>query len=69
MEIRNALQKIENYLTVVANLNKTILLEGTMSREELLLMKKYLYSSIDRIEDIDWCWIIMLKNHLFQLKQ
>ena len=53
MEIRNALQKIENYLTVVANLNKTILLEGTMSREELLLMKKYLYSSIDRIEDIE----------------
>ncbi|MBK6274649.1 MAG: hypothetical protein IPF58_08075 [Saprospirales bacterium] len=24
-----------------------------MSREELLLMKKYLYSSIDRIEDIE----------------
>lgn len=53
MEIRNALQKIENYLTVVSNLNKTILSEGTMSRDELLLMKKYLYTSIDRIEDIE----------------
>ena len=39
MEIRNALQKIENYLTVVANLNKTILSEGTMSRDEFTLMK------------------------------
>lgn len=53
MEIRNALQKIENYLTVVSNLNRTILSEGTMSRDELLLMKKYLYTSIDRIEDIE----------------
>ncbi len=53
MEIRNALQKIENYLTVVANLNKTILSEGTMSRDELLLMKKYLYTSVDRVEDIE----------------
>jgi hypothetical protein len=53
MEIRSALQKIENYLTVVSNLNKTILSEGTMSRDELLLMKKYLYTSIDRIEDIE----------------
>ncbi|HQD13041.1 MAG TPA: hypothetical protein PLW43_08865, partial [Chitinophagales bacterium] len=53
MEIRNALQKIENYLTVVSNLNRTILAEGTMSRDELLLMKKYLYTSIDRIEDIE----------------
>ena len=53
MEIRNALQKIDNYLNVVANLNKTILLEGTMSKDELLLMKKYLYTSIDRIEDIE----------------
>ena len=53
MEIRNALQKIENYLTVVSNLNKTILAEGAMSREELLLMKKYLNSCIDRITDIE----------------
>ncbi len=53
MEIRNALQKIENYLTVVSNLNRTILSEGTMSRDELLLMKKYLYTSIDRVEDIE----------------
>ena len=58
MEIRNALQKIENYLTVVSNLNKTILSEGTMSRDELLLMKKYLYTSIDRIEDIERSLII-----------
>lgn len=58
MEIRNALQKIENYLTVVSNLNKTILIEGTMSREELLLMKKYLYNSIDRIEDIEHLLVI-----------
>lgn len=58
MEIRNALQKIENYLTVVANLNKTILSEGTMSRDELLLMKKYLYTCIDRIEDIERSLII-----------
>ncbi len=58
MEIRSALQKIENYLTVVSNLNKTILIEGTMSREELLLMKKYLYNSIDRIEDIEHKLII-----------
>lgn len=62
MEIRNALQKIENYLTVVANLNKTILLEGTMSREELLLMKKYLYSSIERIEDIESLLVLDNKN-------
>lgn len=53
MEIRNALQKIENYLTVVSNLNKTILSEGAMSREELLLMKKYLNSCIERISDIE----------------
>lgn len=58
MEIRNALQKIENYLTVVSNLNRTILSEGTMSRDELLLMKKYLYTSIDRIEDIERSLII-----------
>jgi hypothetical protein len=58
MEIRNALQKIENYLTVVSNLNKTILSEGTMSRDELLLMKKYLYTSIDRIEDIEKSLVI-----------
>lgn len=58
MEIRNALQKIENYLTVVSNLNKTILSEGTMSRDELLLMKKYLYTSIDRIEDIERSLVI-----------
>jgi hypothetical protein len=58
MEIRNALQKIENYLTVVSNLNKTILSEGTMSRDELLLMKKYLYTSIDRVEDIERSLII-----------
>jgi len=58
MEIRSALQKIENYLTVVSNLNKTILSEGTMSRDELLLMKKYLYTSIDRIEDIERSLII-----------
>lgn len=58
MEIRNALQKIENYLTVVSNLNRTILSEGTMSRDELLLMKKYLYTSIDRIEDIEKSLII-----------
>jgi hypothetical protein len=58
MEIRNALQKIENYLTVVSNLNKTILSEGTMSRDELLLMKKYLYTSVDRIEDIERMLII-----------
>ncbi|MDB5227658.1 MAG: hypothetical protein JWN78_1851 [Bacteroidota bacterium] len=62
MEIRNALQKIENYLTVVSNLNKTILSEGTMSRDELLLMKKYLYTSIDRIEDIERLLIIDRKD-------
>ncbi|MEZ5026177.1 MAG: hypothetical protein R2739_06320 [Chitinophagales bacterium] len=58
MEIRNALQKIENYLTVVSNLNRTILAEGTMSKDELLLMKKYLYASIDRVEDIERLLII-----------
>ena len=62
MEIRNALQKIENYLTVVSNLNKTILSEGTMSRDELLLMKRYLYTSIDRIEDIERSLIIDKKS-------
>jgi len=62
MEIRSALQKIENYLTVVSNLNKTILSEGTMSRDELLLMKKYLYTSIDRIEDIERSLIIDKKE-------
>jgi len=62
MEIRNALQKIENYLTVVLNLNKTILSEGSMSRDELLLMKKYLYTSIDRIEDIERSLIIDKKD-------
>src|SRR3954469_3622191 len=62
MEIRNALQKIENYLTVVSNLNKTILSEGTMSRDELLLMKKYLYTSIDRVEDIERLLIIDRKD-------
>ncbi len=63
MEIRNALQKIENYLTVVSNLNKTILSEGTMSRDELLLMKKYLYTSVDRIEDIERMLIIDHKDN------
>lgn len=62
MEIRNALQKIENYLTVVSNLNRTILTEGTMSRDELLLMKKYLYTSIDRIEDIERSLILDKKS-------
>lgn len=62
MEIRKALQKIENYLTVVSNLNKTILSEGTMSRDELLLMKKYLYTSIDRIEDIERSLVISQKE-------
>jgi len=62
MEIRNALQKIENYLTVVSNLNRTILSEGTMSRDELLLMKKYLYTSIDRVEDIERSLIIDQRN-------
>jgi hypothetical protein len=62
MEIRNALQKIENYLTVVSNLNKTILSEGSMSRDELLLMKKYLYTSIDRVEDIERLLVIDRKD-------
>jgi hypothetical protein len=62
MEIRNALLKIENYLTVVMNLNKTILSEGTMSRDELLLMKKYLYTSVDRIEDIERLLVIDRKD-------
>ena len=53
MEIRNALKKIDNYLSVVQNLNKTILEEGTMAPDELKLMKKYLRGCIDRVEEIE----------------
>lgn len=53
MEIRNALKKIDNYLSVVQNLNRTILEEGTMAPDELKLMKKYLRGCIERIEDIE----------------
>ncbi|MEZ4878789.1 MAG: hypothetical protein R2801_01320 [Chitinophagales bacterium] len=53
MEIRNTLLKLENYLAVVTNLNKTILSEGTMSPEELQLMKKHLYICIDKIEEVE----------------
>lgn len=42
---------------VVSNLSDN-LSEGTMSRDELLLMKKYLYTSIDRIEDIERSLVI-----------
>ncbi|HRH58477.1 MAG TPA: hypothetical protein PLS10_12555, partial [Chitinophagales bacterium] len=40
-----------------------ILSEGTMSRDELLLMKKYLYTSVDRIEDIERMLIIDHKDN------
>jgi hypothetical protein len=52
MEIRSSLKKIDNYLKIVSDFNAAILAEGTMAPEELQMMKKYLVSCVERIENI-----------------